>query len=76
MERHKYRTNIVKKAEPKKALAYVDTGETRNLFHSKSVFMTNIPIKQEVAESARTTSSLVGKGTVEIKIDGGIVLEA
>lgn len=76
MARQKCCTSIAQAVEPKTSSVYVDPGATHNFFNTKVVFIAYTQIAPEVVESASSTSSIIGKGTVEIPIDGCVVVQA
>ncbi len=63
---------------PKKRLMtdILTSGATHHFFHSKSSFITYERIDTESVKAASSLSKLVGKGTVKLPIDGGIIIEA
>ncbi len=74
--RIKYGTNVAVVSEEKFNDAFVDSGATHHFFHNRSNFFNYEHISIESVNAASSTSKLIGKGTVQLPIDGGVIVEA
>lgn len=54
----------------------MDSGALLNFFHTKSSFITYESIPTESVHAASSTSKLILRGTIQLPIDGGTIIEA
>ena len=75
MAKAKFRSKIACLSTEKTNDAYIDSGASHHFFFLRSAFITYSPISNETVRAASESTNLVGKGTVFIPIDGGIIVE-
>ena len=76
MAKMKYRSNIAEVFDEKSSDAYIDSGATHHFFHRRSAFISYSEMNEEPVRGATGFTKIVGKGTVRLPIDNGMIVEA
>lgn len=75
MEKLKFQIRFATIADEKFNDAYVDSGVTHHFFRTNSSFLFYERINPESVKVASSTSKLIGKCTVRLPIDEGLIFE-
>lgn len=72
----KYRTTVALIGDEQSHNIILESGGMNNLFHSKALFTKCRSIEEESLRAAFGSNHILGKGILQIPIDGGIQVEA
>lgn len=76
MAKIKFRSTLARYDDVKETNAVIESGGTKNFYHSKRSFDTYDEIPAEGVKGATGKFTIVGRGKVRLPIDGVIMVEA